>query len=107
MTYIMSYTKKGSDVYSELNDAMHLALSKDRKKFKPLKHNTGILFAEADFTDGGLAGKTKCLIDPWIFVIRTRHGEFWQFGETEETSRIVEKSDILWFINGKHRRNMF
>ena len=67
MTYIMSYTKKGSDVYSELNDAMHLALSKDRKKFKPLKHNTGILFAEADFTDGGLAGKTKCLIDPWIF----------------------------------------
>ena len=59
MTYMMSYTKKGSDVYSELNDAMHLALSRDGKNFQPLRHNTGILFAEADFTDGGLAGKTK------------------------------------------------
>ena len=67
MTYMMSYTKKGSDVYSELNDAMHLALSRDGKNFQPLRHNTGILFAEADFTDGGLAGKTKCLADPWIF----------------------------------------
>ena len=67
MPYMMSYIKKGSDVYSELNDAMHLALSKDGKKFQPLRHNTGILFAEADFTDGGLAGKTKCLTDPWIF----------------------------------------
>ena len=51
MTYMMSYTKKGSDVYSELNDAMHLALSRDGKNFQPLRHNTGILFAEADFTD--------------------------------------------------------
>ncbi len=33
MPYMMSYIKKGSDVYSELNDAMHLALSKDGKNF--------------------------------------------------------------------------
>ena len=107
MPYMMSYIKKGSDVYSELNDAMHLALSRDGKNFQPLRHNTGILFAEADFTDGGLAGKTKCLQNHGFSVIRIRHGEFWQSGETGEISRTIEKSDILWFISGKHRQNMF
>ena len=48
-----------------------------------------------------MAGKTKCLTDPWIFRYKDQTWEFWQFDETGETSRIIEKSAILWFINGK------
>ena len=33
MPYMMSYTKKGSDVYSELNDAMHFGVEQRRKNF--------------------------------------------------------------------------
>ena len=67
MPYVMTYTKKGPDAYSELNDSMHLALSSDGKEYLPLRHDTGVFFAEADFKDGGMAGRTKTLTDPWIF----------------------------------------
>ena len=67
MPYLLCYTRKGPDSLSELNDSVHLAVSRDGKAFTPLRHNTGILFAEADFEDGGLPGKAKTLTEPWAF----------------------------------------
>lgn len=70
MPYLLCYTRKGPDTMRELNDSVHLAVSQDGEKFIPLRHNTGILFAEADLEDGGLSGRTKTLTDPWLFRCR-------------------------------------
>lgn len=67
MAYLMCYTKRGEERFSELDDAMHLALCTDGVHYRPLRHNTGILFPEADLEEGGLAGTSKTLTDPWLF----------------------------------------
>lgn len=67
MPFLFCYTKQGPDHYRDVNDAMHLALSEDRIRFQPLRNNTGILFPTADFSEGGLPGCTKTLLDPWLF----------------------------------------
>ncbi len=90
MAQIFVYTKNGSKYYEsghpdnypgdrtrakncDVNDAMHIALSKNGGGFVPMRNNTGILFPTADM-DARLAGKTKTLIDPWVF--RTEAGNF-------------------------------
>lgn len=89
MPYILCYTKKGEAFYDsgnpenyqnqrarncDLNDAMHLALSRDGEHFIPLRNNTGILFPKADFSKGIPGGITKTLRDPWLF--RCADGSF-------------------------------
>ncbi|MCD8117925.1 MAG: family 43 glycosylhydrolase [Lachnospiraceae bacterium] len=82
MPYLLSYTKK-DDIYSTLVDrpknmsgnlyfsdvyeAMHLALSRDGSRFVPLRNNTGILFPKATFTEGKPEGTTKTLRYTWMF----------------------------------------
>jgi len=67
MPFVLCYTKKGTDKYRDLNDSMHLAFSRDGKKYLPLRRNTGILFPEADLNDGSMGGCTKTLLYPWLF----------------------------------------
>lgn len=67
MAYLLSYTKKGADCDRELNDSMHLAISYDGINYRPLRWNTGILFPEAELEEGGLAGCSKTLLEPWLF----------------------------------------
>ncbi|HZG83372.1 family 43 glycosylhydrolase [Paenibacillus sp.] len=67
MPFVLCYTKEGEDKYRDLNDSMHLALSYNGKEFVPLRHNTGILFPEADLNDGSMPGCTKTLLYPWLF----------------------------------------
>ncbi len=87
MPYILSYTKNGIGTYDETNypgqskayncdweHAMHLAISDDGVHYTPLRNNTGILFAEATFTEGKPQGNTKTLLYPWIF--RMKDGSF-------------------------------
>lgn len=74
MAYLMCYTRRGEDRFSELDDAMHLALCTDGKHYRALRHNTGILFPEADPEEGGLAGTSKTLTEPWLF--RMADGSF-------------------------------
>src|SRR5690606_21939423 len=76
---ILAYTKHGDDYQSEIdgvvhvglacdvNHSMHLALSRDGRKFTALRNNTGVLFPEATFTEGKVQGTTKTLLYPWIF----------------------------------------
>lgn len=89
MAFILAYTKKGPVYYDsgnpenyqnqralncDLNDAMHLALSYDGENYVPLRNDTGILFAKADFSKDIPGGITKTLLDPWIF--RCKDGSF-------------------------------
>lgn len=89
MAFVFAYTKKGDPCYDsgnsgnypgltarncDVNDAMHLAVSRDGKEYIPLRNNTGILFPEADFTEGRPGGTTKTLLDPWLF--RKQDGTF-------------------------------
>lgn len=67
MSYLLCYTKTGTDKYRDLNDSMHLALSCDGTSYTALRNNTGVLFPEADMNDGTLAGCTKTLLYPWLF----------------------------------------
>ncbi|MDE7327984.1 MAG: family 43 glycosylhydrolase [Lachnospiraceae bacterium] len=82
MVSALVYTRKGEKYYYSGNDgnypglraencdvfdALHLALSRDGKNFVPMRNNTGILFAKADFLSGVPGGITRTLIDPWVF----------------------------------------
>lgn len=82
MAFVFAYTKKGKTYYDsknpenypgcrafncDLQDAMHLALSRDGKSWTPLRNGTGILFPKADYTQNIPGGVTKTLLDPWIF----------------------------------------
>ena len=78
MPAILCYTRRGEGVYPDdnypghvarlcdLEHALHLAVSEDGAVFRPLRNNTGVLFAECSFTEGNPAGTTKTLIDPWL-----------------------------------------
>lgn len=78
MSAILCYTRCGEGVYTDenypghvaylcdLEHALHLAISDDGTAFKPLRNNTGILFAECTFSEGNPKGTTKTLIDPWL-----------------------------------------
>ena len=78
MPAILCYTRRGEGVYPDdnypghvaylcdLEHALHLAISDDGASFRPLRNNTGVLFAECTFTEGNPAGTTKTLIDPWL-----------------------------------------
>ena len=78
MPAILCYTRRGEGVYPDdnypghvaqlcdLEHALHLAISDDGVTFRPLRNNTGVLFAECTFTEGNPAGTTKTLIDPWL-----------------------------------------
>lgn len=74
MPYLFCYTKQGADKYRDLNDSMHLAVSLDGTDFTPLRHNTGILFPEADLNDGTMPGCTKTLLYPWLFRMKDGSG---------------------------------
>ena len=86
MAYILCYIKPGEGTYPDHNypghvahtcdweHAMHLAISEDGRAFKPLRNNTGILFARCTFDEGDPRGTTKTLIDPWLF--RSPDGAF-------------------------------
>ncbi len=86
MAYILCYTRRGEGAYPDhnypghvgylcdLEHALHLAISDDAAHFKPLRSNTGILFAECTFCEGNPKGTTKTLIDPWLF--RAADGSF-------------------------------
>lgn len=67
MAYLLCYTKQGPDHYRDVNDAMHLALTEDRKTYEPLRNNTAVLFPKADLNDGTLPGCSKTLLYPWLF----------------------------------------
>ena len=81
MAYVLSYTKPGVGLYNYISDypmletpyncdwehSMHLAISDDGKKFKPLRNNTGILFPKGSYDEGNPMGVTKTLQYPWIF----------------------------------------
>lgn len=86
---LLVYTKRGNKIYQsgnkqnypdhvgyncDLNDSVHIAISKDGKKFMPMRNNTGVLFAEADFTSDEIGGTTKTLLYPYVF--RTKEGKF-------------------------------
>lgn len=78
MAKILCYTRRGEGVYPDdnypghvaylcdLEHALHLAVSEDGVAFKPLRNNTGVLFAECAFCEDSPAGVTKTLIDPWL-----------------------------------------
>ena len=70
MAYIFVYTKQGSEFYSDINNAMYIALSRDGKKFIPLRNNTGVLFPKAMFDEGKPEGVTKTMMYPWIFHMK-------------------------------------
>lgn len=89
MAFIFVYTKKGEMYYNsgnpdnypgftgkncDLNDAMHIALSRDGKDFIPMRNNTGILFPKADLSCNNSGGITKTLVAPWAFT--TNDGNF-------------------------------
>ncbi len=86
MAYILCYTKSGKGLYPDYNypghtayrcdwdHALHLAVSQDGERFRPLRNNTGILFPRASFAEGDPRGVTKTLIDPWL--CRTPQGTF-------------------------------
>lgn len=79
MAHVFVYTKKGEKYYCndgypglkafncDLDDSMHLALSRDGEAFLPMRNNTGILFPKADFSGERPGGTTKTLLYPWIF----------------------------------------
>ncbi len=70
MPYLLGYTRKPIDSVNydpRLAFSLHLAISLDGKKFEPLNHNSGILFAKAtENTDGSLNPKT--IKNPYIFA---------------------------------------
>lgn len=86
MAYLLCYTKRGEGCYPEHNypghkgyncdweHAVHLAVSDDGCSFRPLRNNTGILFAKSSFAENAFVGVTKTLVDPWIF--RAADGSF-------------------------------
>lgn len=71
MAYLLNYTRQPMDemIYGpRLAYSMHLAVSRDGKEYKPLNHNSGILFVKAtENEDGSL--NPKSLRDPWLFVL--------------------------------------
>lgn len=71
MAYIMSYTREpiGPAVYDcRLAYSMHLAVSEDGKDYRPLNHNSGVLFVKAtENQDGSL--NPKSLKNPWLFAL--------------------------------------
>jgi len=78
MPEVLCYTREGKGIYPDFNypgyvaylcdleHALHLAISEDGKPFKPLRNNTGILFAACVFGEDDPCGTTKTLIDPWL-----------------------------------------
>lgn len=78
MPEVLCYTREGKGIYPDFNypgyvaylcdleHALHLAISEDGKSFRPLRNNTGILFATCVFCDDDPRGTTKTLIDPWL-----------------------------------------
>lgn len=79
MPHILCYTKRGNGTYPDHNypghvayncdidHAVHLAISHDGTHYKPLRNNTGVLYAKCSFSEGYPCGVTKTLIDPWLF----------------------------------------
>lgn len=86
MPTILCYTRFGEGVYPDYNypghvaylcdleHALHLAISDDGEVFKPLRNNTGVLFAKCTFSESNPRGTTKTLIDPWL--ARAADGSF-------------------------------
>lgn len=78
MSTILCYTRRGQGTYPDKNypghvaylcdleHVLHLAISDDGISFKPLRNNTGILFAACTFCEGDPKGTTKTLVDPWL-----------------------------------------
>lgn len=106
MAYAFVYTREGSQYYQTKNsenykgfqayncdvqDAMHLAVSRDGKEFIPMRNNTGILFPKADFTEKVPGGVTKTLKDPWVF--RRADGTFGicavRYGQNEPDAKTI------------------
>lgn len=67
MPYLLCYTKQGQNHYRDVNDAMHLAISRDGVSYTPLLRNTAVLFPLADLDDGSLPGCTKTMLSPFLF----------------------------------------
>lgn len=74
MAYGFVYTKEGEDFYNGINNAMHLAISRDGREFIPMRNNTGILFPKAEYDEENPKGITKTLRYPWVF--RLEDGSF-------------------------------
>ena len=86
MPTIFCYTKPGRGVRSDPHypghegllcdweQAVHLAWSRDGKDYRPLRNNTGILFARTSYEEDPESGVGKTLADPWLF--RDRNGKF-------------------------------
>ena len=106
-TIIYAYTKQFAN---ETGAAMHLALSKNGEQPKPLNHGFGVLFPKCDFACASIEGKSKGLINPWLY--RTPQGtfgvaalrrDFGKAGEVEfekETANQVlffESSDLIHY----------
>lgn len=78
MPYLLCYTRLGAGTYPDhnypgheallcdLEHALHLAISDDGVNFKPLRHNTGVLFPRCTFCEGDPKGTTKTLVEPWL-----------------------------------------
>ena len=86
MPSVFCYTKPGKGVRSDPHypghegllcdweQAVHLAWSRDGKDYRPLRNNTGILFARASYEEDPESGVDKTLADPRLF--RDRNGKF-------------------------------
>ncbi|MBW3078479.1 family 43 glycosylhydrolase [Bifidobacterium simiiventris] len=61
-----------SGLNCDLDDSIHLAISRDGNPAEPLHDGTGVVFAKADYTTDDPRAVTKTLIDPWLF--RTADG---------------------------------
>ncbi len=82
---VLSYTRRPleDDVYSEkLAYSMHLALREKGEAWKPLNHNSGILYAKATQNPDGTL-HAKSLKNPWIFM--RKEGGFGVIAQRIET----------------------
>ncbi|MCD7783735.1 MAG: family 43 glycosylhydrolase [Firmicutes bacterium] len=83
---LMSYTTDGGEYYGSwssatapiIGNSLHLAVSSDGgETYTPLNYNTGVLYAEADYSaEGGnpYKGVGKMLRDPYVFRTATGYG---------------------------------
>lgn len=83
---LMSYTTDGGEYYGTwtgetdaiIGNSLHLAVSSDGgDSYDPLNYNTGVLYAEADYSEEGgnpYRGAGKMLRDPYVFKTETGYG---------------------------------
>ncbi|MBQ8161662.1 MAG: family 43 glycosylhydrolase [Clostridia bacterium] len=78
MPKLLCYTLPGKGTYPDDNypgciayncdweQSLHLAVLGADGRFRPMRNNTGILFAEATYDEGNVRGVTKTLVDPFL-----------------------------------------